>query len=92
MNSGMSDHEFLESCFSVRNSSNVDTVLMSHLIVPIFRHSCSPSKFRYKVHPLWKKKTKNTIVSQIKDFFFLEGKMYGLFKETRERRNKSINP
>jgi len=52
MNNGMSDHVFLGSCLSVRNSSKVDTVLVSHLIVPIFRHSCSPSKFRYKVHPL----------------------------------------
>lgn len=54
----MSDHELFGSCLSVRNSSNVDTVLVSHLIVPIFRHSCSPSKFRYKVHPLRGQKKK----------------------------------
>lgn len=62
------------SSFRVRNSSNVDTVYTSHLIVPIFRHSDSPSKFRYKVHPLrkQKKKIRTILVSSLTIFFFFQ--------------------
>lgn len=47
-------HELL-SCFSVRNSSKVDTVLGSHLMVPIRLHTWSFSKLMKRVHPLKQK-------------------------------------
>jgi hypothetical protein len=40
------------SCFSVRNSSNVDTVLGSHFTVPIRLQTWSFSKLMKSVHPL----------------------------------------
>jgi len=51
-NCGRRECQELLSCFSVRNSSKVDTVLGSHLMVPICLHRWSFSKLMKSVHPL----------------------------------------
>ena len=51
-NCGRSECHELLSCFSVRYSSKVETVLGSHLMVPIRLHTWSFSKLMKRVHPL----------------------------------------
>lgn len=51
-NCGRSECHELASCLRVRYNSKVDTVLGSHLIVPMRRHISGFSKLRNSVQPL----------------------------------------
>lgn len=52
MNLGKYEFQPLEDCFNVKNSSKVDAIVSSSLILLSFLQSWSFSKFRYKVQPL----------------------------------------
>lgn len=52
MNCGRKEFQLLEVCFRVRYNSKVEAVYGSHFMVLSLLQSCSPAKFKYRVHPL----------------------------------------